>query len=348
MILAGRKIQAVHQSLADDLTDTREIRERLEEVAPKIDRVQSLLGSTEEHLGRFESLARSAAESASHNEAVDERLTRIAGELERLVEQRAVEASRQRSDEEAHVELEELRTQKDDACERAEAAEAEAREARKALAALSRRYEEEMTELDRQRAEETQRERERREAVEEKLATLEADARAAFLRENEQSRRREDLERIEGQLEARVEELQALVQDLLSGDAEELAADPGDREQDREALGAIEERLRLSELARLEVEARHTKEMTDFADHTHRRLAELEHDLRRERSVAAEWKERAEELELECADLEERAREHEVPEPMPELPRGPSGDRLADLMAHDERPSDSEESSETR
>ena len=110
---------------------------------------------------------------------------------------------------------------------------------------------------------------------------------------------------------ARILELEAYCRDLQEArkQAESRGTEASEAEAKRELLeitsayeeqlGALRERLRQSEITRLEIETRSMQEMTDFADHTRVRISRLTSDI-------AERDERVSELDAELVELRRR------------------------------------------
>jgi len=90
------------------------------------------------------------------------------------------------------------------------------------------------------------------------------------------------------------------------------------------------ERLRASELARVELDTRHTAELAQMADHVGRQLQRVEEDLKKKKRGLAELTQQNIELQNQVARLQGGAQPSSA-EPPPALPRGGSGP-LAQLM----------------
>ena len=82
-------------------------------------------------------------------------------------------------------------------------------------------------------------------------------------------------------------EREALTQELQGLRAAMLCEQESRRKAD-EDLAGLREKLRASELARVELETRHTAELTQMADHVQRQLQRVEDDLKKKKRGLAE------------------------------------------------------------
>ena len=90
-------------------------------------------------------------------------------------------------------------------------------------------------------------------------------------------------------------------------------------------LEASREKLRASELARVELDTRHTAELAQMADHVGRQLQRVEDDLKKKKRGLAELTQQNIELQTQLARLTGMAVPGAIPEPPAPLPRGGPG-----------------------
>jgi hypothetical protein len=96
-------------------------------------------------------------------------------------------------------------------------------------------------------------------------------------------------------------------------------------------LEAAREKLRASELARVELDTRHTAELAQMADHVGRQLQRVEDDLKKKKRGLAELTQQNIELQNQLTRLQATAPTGATSEPAPPLPRGGSAS-LSQLM----------------
>lgn len=95
------------------------------------------------------------------------------------------------------------------------------------------------------------------------------------------------------------------------------------RRQVEEQLATLRDRLRASELARVELETRHTTEMADMADHVGRQLQRVEDDLKKKKRGLSELTQQNIQLQNRLGQLQLELEARTTAEPPPALPRGP-------------------------
>jgi hypothetical protein len=122
---------------------------------------------------------------------------------------------------------------------------------------------------------------------------------------------------------------EALIDDTrareLDGLRIQLACEQESRRRVDEELEGSRSRLRASELARVELETRHTTEMAQLADHVGRQLQRVEDDLKKKKRGLAELTQQNIELQSRLNQLQQGAAAaapgEDEPEPPPPLPR---------------------------
>ncbi len=126
----------------------------------------------------------------------------------------------------------------------------------------------------------------------------------------------------------------------LNGLHAALLCEQESRQRSEDELAELKERLRASELARVELETRHATELTEMADHVQRQLARVEDDLKKKKRGLAELTQQNIALQNQLAQLQSTGPVPNKPsqpaEPAAPLPRG-GGETLARLMKPDAR-----------
>jgi hypothetical protein len=100
-------------------------------------------------------------------------------------------------------------------------------------------------------------------------------------------------------------------------------------------LDTTREKLRASELARVELDTRHTAELAQMADHVGRQLQRVEEDLKKKKRGLAELTQQNIELQTQLARLQGVAGPGGALEPPPALPRGALGRVLPPVQPGD-------------
>lgn len=93
------------------------------------------------------------------------------------------------------------------------------------------------------------------------------------------------------------------------------------RRQLESELGDVRERLRASELSRVEAETRHTTEMAQVADHVGRQLRRVEDDLKKKKRGLSELTQQNIALQTRLNEVQARLAARDAAEPPPALPR---------------------------
>ncbi|HED65360.1 MAG TPA: hypothetical protein ENJ09_07380 [Planctomycetes bacterium] len=338
IILATRRIQDVQRTFAEDVEEVRGLRAHLEHARPEMERLGGALESSQEVFERLsEKLERSEEAAGAHLENLERHLTAHAERLEAHLHE--LEARLAASEAALAARIDGLAGQgeRERLQEMVNSLEAtlalrgqELREVRASLAAL--RAKEKGPKDGDGRAvellnEQLKAERARRAKIEAQLEEerarteeLEAEVRNAFLRASEDEKARRAMEEASACLEGRIDEMQSLVEGVGRG------ANDGAPSAAREAaeLNALKERLRESEIARLDLEARHERELGDFAEHSRERVAALTARVQELESALA-------------AAVEAQIHGEAACEPyLPELPDEARPSGLSDLMGGSE------------
>ena len=345
IILAGRKIHAVQLALGEDLADARGVKARLDDIGPRLERLEDVLTAAHGHIEALESGLEARGDERELIEELEARLSAVQAERDEL------RAGASAGEHAPAAELEQLEEKVRVAeRERAEALEREYRthaEDAERIAFLEGR----LRDVDGERLELVEIERRLRGELELLKAEGFGDPEVRAL----------ELDRASGQFEARIDELTDLIQELrvplaedsppiesakseptphdeprplpeLPASVEFTRPDEADTSEARARIAELEVALRDAEIRRLDEEGRHTRAITELADHSRARVAELEGAAREASALRA----RLTTVEAERDALVESARElalcRQLVADEPEAPLT----RLLDLMRAEE------------
>ena len=323
MVLASRRIQEVHESLDDDLTDVRGLKAHVESARPEMERLEESLAASRDVFEKLHFMLERHTELMNERVGVvQEEVDRSSQDVERIQQLEEDVARKDAALGELVTQLTEQREALDRARERtgeleeatrtAFLREEQQRLAKEELEAAATRFEEQI------------------DGLHQLLAEFQEETAADRAREAEHAARVldlegriEDLERLRLEAEERARSLAEAAEALEAAHARERAAwasqDEGRRDRIEEleaqvaelteARESLEARLRDSEIKRLEAETKGQQELTDFADHSRQRQRELEARLKsREQEIRALQGEN-ELLEQRIANLTQRVEE---------------------------------------